>query len=136
MNLLTRTDNYERLHELMNSPEIFPWVCGDYDYPLDAWHMVEGTIVLENEHGAFWFIETEHGVWDAHTLFPPKAPYTYEAALEAIEYIRSLPGYEKITTQGPRNNPRAIRFLEKLGFVYTHTEGVYQGHPLDYYEKR
>jgi hypothetical protein len=133
--MLKRTDNLDRINELCNNPQIYPWVHGDLEGQIDIKVIPNPTVILEAEDGAFLFVDKGNGEWDAHTLFPPSLPYTYKLALEAIDYIRSLPGYKKITTQGPRNNPRAIRFLEKLGFTYTHTEGTYQGLPLDYYEK-
>jgi len=132
---VTRTDNFARLNELLNHPDIYPWVGGELAAPLDASPLSARSILIEAEHGVFWFVRQTPGVWEAHTVFPPGAPGTAARAEEAIAIIQALPGYRKIVTQRPRNNPRATRFLEKLKFTYTHTEGMYQGLPLDHYER-
>lgn len=132
--LVERSDDFERLNDLLNHPAVHPWICGDLTEPLDASPLRDQSILLEAEHGMFWFIDKGEGVWEPHAQFLPTSPNTFECALEAIDYIRSLDGYKKIVAQGPRHNLRLRMFIEKLGFTYTHTEGTYQGHPLDYYE--
>ena len=134
MSNLRRGTDFVWLNWLLNHPLINPWIGGNGS-SVDASVVDKPNIILEAEYGAFWFIELSPGVWDAHTQFLPDSVNTYELGIEAIEYIRAQPGYKKITTQGPRDNPRAIRFLEKLGFKYTHTHGELHGLPLDHYEK-
>lgn len=128
------SSNVARLNELLNSPEIYPHVHGDIEGPLDARPAMKHSVLLEAEHGIFWFVNKGHGVWEAHTVFPPGARGTVKCAKDAIAFMKKLPGYTKIVTQCPRTNPRAKRFLQKLNFSFTHTEGVYQNQPLDYYE--
>lgn len=133
--LVWQSDNFlDRLNELLNHPGIYPYVKGDMEGRLDASRVDANQILLDSEHGAFWLLEIEPGVWEAHTLFPVGSPNTVRCTRAAIEHVRSLPGYKKIVSYGPRANQRAVKLLRKMGFVYTRTEGSYQGQPLDHYE--
>lgn len=134
MRLLKATEDVATLNRFLNDERIRPHIGHPELGYLDAHYIEQRQIVLEGAEGVFWFLEIEPGVWEAHTLYPPASRTTYDAALEAIDYIRSVPDFKRLITMGPRNHPRALRFLEKLGFVFSHTDGELDGLPLDYYE--
>ena len=63
-----------RLNEIVNHPDIYPWMCGASKKPLDFTEAIErdDVMVLLGEHGGVTFNQLQPGLWEAHAQILPE----------------------------------------------------------------
>lgn len=137
--LLERSKDAPFLNEILNHPEVYPWVSGLADGPLDLTAVVDmpSTVMLKAETGAFLFVEKSPKVLEVHTQFFPGSENVLDAATEAAEYIFNQTNCKEIVTMVPRANKAARILAKAVGFTYTQTNGEWKTPhgmvPLDFF---
>lgn len=117
---LCRTFDPAFLNEVVNHPEVRPWLGKDRVSPIDMSAVVENpvNVVLVNDHGGFVFYWREPYVYEVHTQFLPsgRGPQAQEAAREAVRYMFKAISADKILTDVPEDNGPALGLALKTGF--------------------
>lgn len=135
--LVSPSKDLKFLEELVNHPDVYQWVHGDIEGPIDVSSIaVREFIILKADSGAFLFVNNGSNSWEVHTQFLRKQR-AYPAAKDAAEYMFTNTPCEQITTMVPRNNVAAKRLTQKIGFSYVGTKGTWPTDsgpvPLDHF---
>jgi len=138
--MLKRTFTAEKLNQVLNHPDVFPWVAMLGMERLDLSDIAEDpqNVVLMNEHGGFIFVPRGDG-YEVHSQFLPEGRgESLKAAKEAADYIFSKTDAQEITTFVPQGNDGATRLVLAMRFEHRGREGTWtypngQTVPVDSY---
>jgi hypothetical protein len=137
--LLSKSKDAQFLNDILNNPEVYPWVSGLADGPLDLTAIVDmpSTLMLKAETGAFLFVKKAPKVLEVHTQFLPGSDQVLDAAKEAADFIFTQTDCKEIITMVPRANKAARILAKAVGFTYTQTDGEWKSPygmvPLDFF---
>jgi hypothetical protein len=138
--LVKESEDVARLNELLNHPDIYPWVHGSLEGPMDITPITDipSTIILEATTGMFLFVKKAPHVLEVHTQFLPGSTDTLDCAKDAAKWIFTNTDTKSILTMVPRHNPAARRLAKQVGFKYTVTDGEWPTDegpvPMDHFE--
>lgn len=116
---LRRTFDPAFLNEVVNHPEVRPWLGGDRASPIDMTALVTDArnVTLVNEGGGFIFVAHSPNVYEVHTQFLPSGRSgVAEAAREAVGMMFRDFGADVILTDVPEDNGPALGLALKAGF--------------------
>lgn len=119
--MLARTHDAAFMNSVVNHPAIKPQVSLGMEGTLDLTPLVsdEGNVCLQNEHGGFLFIRSEHDCFDVHTQFLPegRGPAALASAREAAWFMFTQTHCLAIRTFVGSTNHPARALTKRMGFV-------------------
>ena len=119
MSGLDRTADGGRFVEVVNHPEVYPYVSLGQEVP-DLRPIIadQANVCLMNEHGGFLFVHAGNGVFDTHTAFVPegRGPQLVALSHEAREYMFMQAGATQLRTFVANDNKAARRLALAAGF--------------------
>jgi len=124
--MIERTQDAVRINAIANHPAVYSWVAGPArGAPIDAAGVVNdpNNIILLGEHGFACFKPVCPHAYEMHAavLPPGRGRWAYRSAQEAIAWIWENTPAVVLVAALPRENKRAARMAERLGFLFHHT---------------
>ncbi len=110
-----------RLNEICNHPEVYPWVRGPADTPVDMTEVVASgnTITLLGKHGGILFHHLQPEIFEAHTQMLPSGRGTW--ALECVQaclaWLYTRTDAMEVLTRCPKGNLAALALAKAIGGV-------------------
>jgi hypothetical protein len=117
---LSRTMDADRLNDVANHPDVFPWL-GFLGQPgdLDLSPVIENpaNFALDCEHGGYVLINQGGGQYEAHTMFLPTGrAVAHAAAVEGFRYLFTATDCQRVVTKVPAGNVHAAAHAKRCGF--------------------
>lgn len=120
-----RSFDFSHLNNILNHPEVLPWVAQDGQTSLDATEIVlnPDNHYLEAEGGSFLFVKLAHGLYELHTQFVPGHDrFRFKQAADAAaRYMFCRTDCVEGVTKVPEDNETARKVAEKFGFSHWFT---------------
>lgn len=119
-----RSFDASEVNEVINHPEVFPWVKIDGLTHVDLSPLVSDrkNYLLMDQGGGFFFHWIEKGVYEVHTQFiPGQNPNILDAAVKAVRWMFEHTDANEIYTEVPQDNIRARKLTSRTGFEYVTT---------------
>lgn len=114
-----RIFNPDILNDVINHPEIFPFVTVENMESVDMSVFFDSpdNICLMSEGGGFVCAYVDEGIYEIHSLFLPRyrGRYALKAAQEGIAYMFEIIGATKLIGYTPVENKAARRFNRLVG---------------------
>lgn len=121
---MRRSLDASEINEVINHPEVFPWVKIDGMNHVDLTDLVNDrrNYLLMDEGGGFFFHRIEKGVYEVHTQFiPGKNQNILDTAVNAVRWMFEHTDAAEIYTEVPQDNIRARKLTRRTGFEYVTT---------------
>jgi len=110
----------ERINEILNHPEVYPWVKGKIVGPFDMTNFLskEGNIGLLGEFGCFIVIRHQIGIYEFHTSVLPEGQgaWATEFFWAGMNWMFTQTDACELLTKCPRNNPSSKMAARRVGF--------------------
>jgi hypothetical protein len=126
---LSRETTPGRVNAILNHPAVRPWVANGSE-PLDVTAQIANTrnVFLFGEHGGVGFLQSQPGVYEAHTQVLPegRGEWTREMTEAAVGFMFTCTDAYEITTRIPAGHIAAKAAAEAQGmrFEFTRENGV------------
>lgn len=126
--MLERHFSAERINEIINHPEVRPWIASGEAY-IDLKNQVanKNNFLLVGEFGATFFINLQSGVYELHTQVLPKGRGlgTLDLVKKAFHWMFTRTDCYEILTRVPENNraAKALAIKSGIGYEFTRTHG-------------
>lgn len=127
----------KRLNEIVNHPEVFPWVKGPTDEPIDLTEVVTrgDTVTLLGKHGGILFRCLQPGLWEAHTQIEPagRGRWALECVQACLAWLLTRTDAMEVMTRCPKGNLAALALAKAIGGVkeFTNPQGWHKdGKPI------
>ena len=108
-----------RLNEICNHPEVFPWIKGPTDEPVDLTEVVTGgdTVTLLGRHGGILFHCLLPEMWEAHTQVVPegRGPWALECVQACLAWLYTRTDAMEVVTRCPKGNVAALALAKAAG---------------------
>lgn len=115
--LLKRTFDATLLNEVINSPDVRPWVAGEGIIDVSTIVGSPANFALVMDGGGFILIRHEPGIYEVHSQFLPSArQHSVRAMREGFEYMFTQTDCHTVLTQVPDNNRHAQAFAKLARF--------------------
>lgn len=130
---VTRSYSAGRINEIVNHPEVLPWVRGATRSPLDLTEVVadERNVLLLGEHGGVLFAYQQPAIYEAHTQVLPEGRgwQTVEMVNAALTWMFCRTDAHEILTRCPEGNlgAKALVRAIKGEFQFTAARGWANG---------
>lgn len=139
--MLTRTFDARLINQVVNHPEVAPWVRGPLSESLDLSPVVENkdnVLLTDGVSGGFLFTKRKDlPLYEVHTQFLPGTSGVLAKAKEAAFYMFTKTDCLEIMTCVPQVNKAAAGLTKKMHFEFIGTKGTWtiegNEYPLDYY---
>lgn len=96
------------LNEVVNHPEVRPWLEGDGVLDISAQALNPANFILQSEFGGFILIRHEPGRYEVHSQFlPGNGTHAIRAMIAAQEWMFTRTDCEVIVSKVPESNGRA-----------------------------
>lgn len=106
--MLTRHTTAERLNEIVNHPEVYPWVKGGNTGPMDLSRFVSdfNNVCLVGDYGSVIFQKHQPGIYEFHTCVLPegRGAWMVEGAKEAFRWMFTRTDAVELMTKCPDGN--------------------------------
>jgi hypothetical protein len=106
--LIERQTDASRLNEIVNHPDIYPWVRGTVEGPLDMSAAIENEDVLSllGEHGGVTFHRLMPSLWEAHTAITPegRGEWGLRCVQECLKWLFCRTDAMEAMTRCPHGN--------------------------------
>lgn len=126
---MERTFDVEWLNGIVNHPDIYPYVHGEIEGPIDMAPAIENhdNIVMRSPDGkgGWLFHGLGNGIYECHSQFLPegRGPHVVGLAHETLDYMFDKTDAEIILARCPMNNEPVIKLTKACGFKYIGTWG-------------
>lgn len=110
-----------RVNEIVNHPEVYPWIKGAHTEPLDLTGVIENknNVALVGEHGCIIFIKHQAGIYECHTNVLPsgRGKWVVDYGMGVLDWMFTKTDCYEILTKCPRNNVLSALAARKCGFT-------------------
>lgn len=134
---IQRHHDAAHINAILNHPEVYPYVKGDIEGPLDLSAIMESedVFVLMGEHGGQMYQRLQAGVFEAHSQFTPqgRGDWALEATRQSLHWLFTRTEAVEILTRCPQGNLAAKALARAIGgqFQWTNTTGwIMDGKPV------
>lgn len=127
--IIRRHFNADLLNEVVNHPEVYPWVKGKFKGPLDLTPVIQDSkhILLMGEHGGCLFTTHQPGLYEVHTQVVPagRGKWTLKMVNEALRWMFTRTDAIEIFTRVPKGNVGALTLVKLIhgSFQFTRPNG-------------
>lgn len=131
---MERTFDAAWMNSIVNHPEIYPFVKGPLEGPLDMTAVLENhdNVVLKEPagFGGWLFHCLGQGIYECHSSFLPegRGPRLRELAAESLNWMFGNTDAGIILGRCPVNNEPVTRLTKMMGFKYIGTWGTWLIH--------
>ena len=134
---IERHTSAKHINAIMNHPEVYPWVRGMAEGPLDLGPAIENgnVFALLGEHGGQIYHRLDFGLFEAHSQFTPegRGEWALEATRKSLHWIFTRTEAMEIMTRCPEGNLPAKALAKAVGgtFEFTNPKGwFFDGKPV------
>ena len=130
---LERQRDAGRINEIVNHPEIYPWVRGPSNGPLDLSKAIANTdvIALLGTHGGLLFHRLQPGIFEVHSQVLPEGRGAWaELCIRAcLHWLFTRTEAVEIVTRCPKGNVAATAMARTVGMAreFTNPRGWING---------
>ena len=127
--LIERQIDATRLNAIVNHPDIYPWVRGTIEGPLDLGPAIEeeAAIALLGEYGGVTFARLQPGLWEAHTSILPvgRGEWGLKCVQECLKWLFCRTDAMEVMTRCPHGNLPAKALARAIHgtFEFTNPHG-------------
>lgn len=125
MMLIERQSDASKLNAIVNHPDIYPWVRGAVEGPLDMAAAIdsEDIVSLLGEHGGVTFHRLMPSIWEAHTaiLREGRGEWGVACVRECLKWMFCRTDAMEIMTRCPHGNLPAKALAKAIGGTYEFT---------------
>jgi hypothetical protein len=126
LSTIERQEDARRINEIVNHPEVKPWVQGTIEGEIDLTEVLKNpnTLVLLGEHGGVMFHRHMPGIWVAHTQVLPegRGPWATLMAQACMHALFTCTEATELLTMCPKGNIGAKAMARQLGLRYEFTK--------------
>lgn len=116
---ISRQTDAAHLNSIANHPEVYKWVAGNANGPLDFAPVMDNpdVFVLMGEHGGQVYHRLQPGLFEAHSQCRPegRGEWMYEATRKTLHWIFTRTECMEIMTRVPHGNTRARSLAQAIG---------------------
>ena len=134
---ISRHTDAAHINAILNHPEVYPFVRGSVEGPLDLSPMIESDDVyaLFGEHGGQVYHRLQPGLFVAHSQFTPpgRGEYALAVTRATLHWMFTHTEALEVMTLCPSGNPAAKALAKAIGgqFQWTNPTGwVMDGKPV------
>ena len=134
---IERHTDAKHLNSIVNHADVYPWVRGPIEGPLDFSEAVssDNVIALLGEHGGQVYHRLMPALFEAHSQFTPKGrgEWALEATRLSLHWMFTRTEAAEIVTRCPHGNPAAKALAKVVGgtFEFVRPNGwVMNGKPV------
>lgn len=134
---VSRHTEATKINAILNHPEVYPYVRGPVEGPLDFTEFLknEDVYALFGEHGGQIYIRLQPGLFECHSQFLPQGRGEYALAVTqaSLHWMFTRTDAVEILTRCPSGNPAAKALAKAIGgqFQWTNPNGwVMDGKPV------
>ncbi len=117
-----------RLNAIVNHPDIYPWVKGFADGPLDLSPVIDGgeAVCLLGEHGGLLFHRLQPGLYEVHTQVVPegRGEWALNCARACLHWLFTRTDAVEVLTKCPEGNLAAKSLARACGLTKEFTNPV------------
>ena len=126
-----------RVNEVVNHPDVYPWVHGTIVGPLDLTPLAEDrrNVILWGEQGGIAFLMVQPGIYEAHAQALPegRGRWMLDFTWAALHWMFTKTDAMEVVTRVPRGNFGARALAKAVGFTkeFSRPDGwVYDHRPV------
>lgn len=123
--ILDRDFTAKRINEIINHPEVRPWVAESEKGVLDMTKNIENknNILLLGEYGGCFFIKIAAGVYEVHTQVLPegRGDWAFNAVKNAAKWMFTRTDAYEIVTRIPQTHTGAKKLAISVGMKFEFT---------------
>jgi len=136
---ITRHTDAAHINAILNHPDVYPWVRGPVDGPLDMGPLMqqagEHVYVLMGVHGGQVYERLQPGLFEVHSQFlaAGRGAWAIEATRQSLEWMFTRTEAMELLTRVPHGNAPAKALAKGIGgtFEFTNPKGwVMHGKPV------
>jgi hypothetical protein len=134
---IERHHNADHLNSIVNHPDVYKWVKGPYEGPLDFAPVMENedVIVLMGQHGGVVYHRIQRGLFEGHSSFTPEGRGEWAVACvhATLRWMFSRTEALEVLTRCPQGNVPAKALTRAIGgkYAFTNPTGwVMDGKPV------
>lgn len=115
----------ERLNEIVNHPDVLPWIGHNPSEPLDLTRIISdvSNYLLLGEHGGILFYRLQPGLYEAHTQVLPegRGKWTVAMTWAALRFMFTQTDCVEVVSKAPEGNKGALGLIRLAHGVYQFT---------------
>lgn len=123
--IISRVFDATRINEIVNSPDVFPWVKGAAGGEIDLGPVIAhpANFMLLGEHGGILFKAVQPGIYEAHTqvLREGRGRWTIDMANAALRWMFTRTDCMEVFSWAPQGNLGALTLIRAVRGVYQFT---------------
>lgn len=134
---IQRFTDAAHINAILNHPEVYPFVRGPVEGPLDftAFLQSDDVYALFGEHGGQIYVRLQSGLFEVHSQFLPEGRGDYAIAVTraSLRWMFTRTDAVECLTRCPLNNPAAKALARGIGgqFQWTNPRGWFaDGKPV------
>ena len=119
---IERHTDAKHLNEIVNHPEVYPWVRGAVEGPIDLgpWLDNDNVVALLGEYGGQIYQKRQAGLWEAHSQYLPegRGEWALEATRQTLHWVFTRTDAVELVTRCPQGNFAAKALAKAIGGTY------------------
>jgi hypothetical protein len=117
--VIRRTMDAGFLNSVINHPDVRPMVGGEGEIDLQGLADNPANVLLETEHGGFFLVRLDGGLYEAHSQFLPegRGGHAVKAAKAGFRYMFAATDCVEIVSKVPADNAPADGFARVTGLT-------------------
>jgi hypothetical protein len=122
MGMLELQRDAKRLNEIVNHPEVYPWVRGMQKGPLDLTQAFEhsGNVCLLGKYGGIFFHQILPAIYEAHTQILPegRGAWALDCVRACLLWLFTRTDAMEVMTRCPKGNIAAKALTKAIGGTF------------------